>query len=305
MGEEYVKQHITPKAYLKRFAKEANGKYLIGTRRKNINAQKVEFFLQSVENVAWKKNYYDVATRKDIKFWEHYFSQEYETLCGMPLDNIISYFTLSAPNTCVVSATTKDILSRIILSQAIRVPSVMEPWIRFIQQDSNEYIKYLLDGYTQDDVEKAELYEKLVFSDDQTKDTILTQTVSVEKNNRFCQILSNETWIIYYNTYSRFIPFCTSDNPVMIMDRSGKFNSITDVGIASAGTIIYFPISPMYLVAVHSHIYKDALASMGNKIVPIDDLSFIMNINEQVIKQCHQHSFLPEPLFSEAKGEEK
>ena len=303
MEKDNTKQHITPRSYLKRFATEVNGRYLIGTRRENNTKQEAEFFLQRIENVAWKKNFYDTTAREDIKFWEHYLAKEYDSLCGIPLDQIIFYFSLAQPEVCIIPEWIKDTLSRIILSQAIRVPSVIEPWVSFIQRDTNEYIQHLMNGYSKKGIDTSALLERLTFSDDQTKDTLLSQTLLIDRLKRYCKILSDETWIIYCNTCSRSVPFCTSDNPVMFMNSIGRFSTITDIGIASKGTIIYFPITPKYLVAVHSNTYRDALESMNNKIVLINDVRFINNVNLHVISQCHQHSFLPEPLYTAAKGE--
>lgn len=303
MEKDNTRQHITPRSYLKRFATEVNGRYLIGTRRENNTKQKVEFFLQRIENVAWKKNFYDTAAREDIKFWEHYLATEYEPLCGVPLDNILSFFTLARPNASIISESVKYTLSHIMLSQALRIPEVIEPWMHLIQREADFYLYHLRNLFAQKGFDKSEFFNNLTFSDAKCKDTMLSLTLMKEKLEKHCNILYGGIWIVYYNVYSQTLPFCTGDNPVMFMDVSGRFGTITDIGIASKGTIIYFPITPKYLVAVHSNTYRDVLESMNNKIVPLNDVKFINDINLQVISQCHQHSFLPEPLYTAAKGE--
>ena len=72
----YTKQHVVPQSYLQRFAKKnTNNKgYHIGVRLKNKG--KINLFTKAIDDIAYVDNYYDVSTREDPKYWEHYFSKK-------------------------------------------------------------------------------------------------------------------------------------------------------------------------------------------------------------------------------------
>lgn len=72
-----IKQHIVPQSYLKRFSKQGEGQrssHYLNVRLK-LGQQT---FQQSISEVAFVKNYYDVTSREDIKYWEKYFASNIE-----------------------------------------------------------------------------------------------------------------------------------------------------------------------------------------------------------------------------------
>jgi hypothetical protein len=94
MGKQYVNQHIVPKRYLDRFASHVDGKSIIGTRY--YVKDKPKCFPASTSDVGYIKNFYDVTDKEDPKYWEHFFANEIDTLCGAEMENIISkHFGLS------------------------------------------------------------------------------------------------------------------------------------------------------------------------------------------------------------------
>lgn len=72
---EYTKQHIVPKSYLKRFAQKGESAYRIGVIQKDNR-----HYIDSINNVGYIKNYYDVDFLEDKKKWEHYFDDNVESL---------------------------------------------------------------------------------------------------------------------------------------------------------------------------------------------------------------------------------
>ncbi len=124
MAENFVNQHIVPKRYLDRFGTQSGDKFIIGTRI--IVKGKPKFFEDSTEKVGYIKHYYDVTDKDDPKYWEHYFAREIDTLCGRDMENIIAKITLSQENAVVLSSHDKDVLSKVIVAQTMRIPDSVD-----------------------------------------------------------------------------------------------------------------------------------------------------------------------------------
>ena len=79
MEKSYVKQHIVPQSYLKRFAEmnRNNRDYHICVFRKRYKAANNPF-IRSIKDVGFIKNIYDVTTREDSKYWEHFIDRNIE-----------------------------------------------------------------------------------------------------------------------------------------------------------------------------------------------------------------------------------
>ena len=124
MPEEFVKQHIVPKRYLDRFTFLKNGKPVVGVRLNTDSEPK--YFTSPTDKVGYVKNIYDVTDKDDPKYWEHYLCDEFDTLCGRPLENIISKITLTPKGKRVLNDADKDIIGKIITSQLVRTPENIE-----------------------------------------------------------------------------------------------------------------------------------------------------------------------------------
>lgn len=124
MSEDYVKQHIVPKRYLDRFATSNNGKFIIGVGMEKQG--KTKLFPAATDKIGYIKNYYDVTDKEDPKYWEHYFANTVDSLCGTRLQNFISGVMLSSNNAIAISEEDKDFLARIIMAQIFRIPTGFE-----------------------------------------------------------------------------------------------------------------------------------------------------------------------------------
>lgn len=109
---EYTKQHIVPKSYLKRFAQKGETAYRIGVIQKDNR-----HYIDSINNVGYIKNYYDIDFLEDKKKWEHYFDDNVEKPCDIPISHIISRVYLSNTDAIVLYEQDKLILSRYIITQ--------------------------------------------------------------------------------------------------------------------------------------------------------------------------------------------
>lgn len=307
MKEKYKNQHIVPQAYLNRFATKKNDKYIIGTRLTPTDKNnKIKLFTNSVESVAYLENYYDTLQQKDKKYWEHYLDENFDTLCGKPLSNIISIITLSSENSCVLSPESKSILSRIILSQVFRVPAYLNEQIKKSYGLVTSYKKEILSNLPNLDEKKKNLIKQISFDSDMRKNIILEGIFDKERFLKFCNILERKAWVVLYNDIRFKMPFVTSDNPVLFLDINGNKTQINKFGLLSQQMVALYPISPSILIGIYPpDIFWGALQEYDGKRFNIDDQRFIIDINTKIISQSLRHSFLPEPLFSEIKEYER
>lgn len=192
MGEQYKNQHIVSQAYLNRFAVKKGEKYIIGTRLNSDNKNGVKLFSSSVKDVGYIKNYYDTKQKEDKKFWEHYLDENFDTLCGTPLGNIIANITLSSPNTQVISSASKTVLSRIIMSQAIRVPAYLDDQIEKSDALLRTYKADIIKQNADLPHDKIELIKQISFDADTKKNMILEGMFGKERFLRFCKVLEQK-----------------------------------------------------------------------------------------------------------------
>lgn len=301
MGKAFTKQHIVPQAYLKRFAVKRGKKYIIGTRMASKKKDGIKFFTRSVSDVAYLENYYDTYKQQDGKHWEHFLDKKFDILCGLPLDNIIAKITLSRNNAVVLSKEDKDVLSKIILSQAFRVPAFLDEQLekseRFIKEYRNQIIEILPDTFP----DYKEKIQNISFDSETRKNMILEGIFDESKFDRYCAILHHKTWIVYYNSIRKVMPFITGDNPVLFADLQDQEHQgkMTSLGIANDKTVVLYPLTPAILIGIYApNAFWGFIQNLDCRKIAVDEMKFITNINIEIMVQSKIHSFLPEPLFS-------
>lgn len=300
MGEAYRNQHIVPQAYLNRFGIKRKDHYKIGTRLNPTATQKPKLFMQSVEDVGYIVKYYDVCKREDPKYWEHYLDKNFDALCGQPLENIIAKITLSPPGTKVLTDDDKEVLSRIIISQAFRVPAFLDDNVERSDELLKSHKEKILQSLPAVFEPQRELIEQISFDTDERKDMILSGVFSEERFQRFCDVLHKKAWFVFYNGIRNVMPFITSDNPVVIADTKGGAGKVTNIGLESERAVILYPLTPSILIGIYSNGFLLGRAHEFENIrTTIDEMKFITNVNYLIMRQSHIHSFIPEPLFSE------
>lgn len=306
MSEQFKKQHIVPQSYLKRFALFKNGNtYVMGTRLYLPNIKKPKFFTESVANVAYRDNYYDTYAQKDKKFWEHYMDDNFDTLCGEPLGSIVSALRLSMPNKTVLNDSQKDILARIVLSQSIRVPTFFEGQVTRSEQLLGKYKEDLLSQIPERHSDKVELIKKIEFSKDDRKNIVFEAMFDKQRFEKFCNLLKEKTWIIYYNGIKDVLPFVTSDNPVVFAEMGGQKRELAKIGLMSDRLVILYPIAPDLLIGIYSsNLFLGNIDSYDSVLKVVKEEKFITSCNAKVIAQSYVHSFLPNPIYSLVKASE-
>ena len=304
MAKGYTNQHIVPKRYLDRFGTKDGKRTIIGTRI--VSKGNVRFFTESTENVGYIKNYYDVTDKNDPKYWEHYFAREIDTLCGQDMENIIAKVTLSCPNVTVLSAHDKEVLSKLIIAQLMRIPksidyvkTVLYPGVS--AQVKEDLVSTLPPAFFEKHREQIMNTE---FSEQDQKELVLNHSFEPVNFDRYCKVLQDGIWVAYLNTRWDTMPFLTSDNPVLLEGVGSKETGMFRNGLANPATCIFYPLSPGIAVAIYSRqgILGLAADEYDGRKVLLDELKYIMSRNVNIMAQAHRHSFIPQPLYDEIAG---
>lgn len=304
MANDFTNQHIVPKRYLDRFGVKGRNTTIIGTRI--VKNGKVEFFTTSTDGVGYIKNYYDVTDKDDPKYWEHFFAKEIDTLCGRDMENIIAKVTLSRQSTTVLSLSDKEVLSKVIVAQLMRIPGNLNYVAGHIYPRVSKQVKqevasllppFLLQKY-------GEQLRNMEFSKQHQKEIVLNHAFEPKNFDRYCKIVQNGFWIVLVNALRSKMPFVTSDNPVLVEGIGKTETGLFSNGLASPTTCIFYPLSPVIAVAIYSRegIFGTAADKYDGKKVEIDEVQYISAKNAKIIDQAHLHSFIPKPLYDEVTG---
>ena len=304
MANDFTNQHIVPKRYLDRFGVKGRNTTIIGTRI--VKNGKVEFFTTSTDGVGYIKNYYDVTDKDDPKYWEHFFAKEIDTLCGRDMENIIAKVTLSRQSTTVLSLSDKEVLSKVIVAQLMRIPGNLNYVAGHIYPRVSKQVKqevasllppFLLQKY-------GEQLRNMEFSKQHQKEIVLNHAFEPKNFDRYCKIVQNGFWIVLVNALRSKMPFVTSDNPVLVEGIGKTETGLFSNGLASPTTCIFYPLSPVIAVAIYSRegIFGTAADKYDGKKVEIDEVQYIGAKNAKIIDQAHLHSFIPKPLYDEVTG---
>lgn len=293
MSEEFKNQHIVPSSYLNHFGTlQKSGNYLIGTRIVKDNKLSKPFN-QSTNNVGYICNFYDVPERDDPKYWEHFLDENFDRLCGKKLDRIIIHASLAPNKTLILDYERKDLLSRIIISQMLRVPKFFEFGFKKAEEITKKTKEELIEVFKEISPDKVPVVEKVEISHTQQKDILLSEMFDAERFTGYCEILKNKTWIVYYNLNAKDTPFITCDNPVLVTNRNGSKIGLFVNGLIQEETSIFFPISPSVLIAIYSPTAILGGISLfdGQKINLINEQKFIKWINDLLSCQAFKYVF--------------
>ena len=304
MAEHFRKQHIVPQAYLNRFAKKQDTTYVIGTRLNGTESRPVKLFTSPVADVAYKENYYDTTKQADPKYWEHFLGKTVDTLCGRPLENIVSKLTLNISDDFTLTPDDIHTLAQIVFAQIVRVPGFLNHEMGYAEELVETYMPDLVRQFSLTTEQRAEI-EEWWMTKDALKNVVLSSAFDKDRFDRNCSALEKKIWIIFYNGIRQHLPFITSDNPVLLYDTKRQPVLLTDLGLESNRLVIMFPLTPSLLVGIYpTSMYLGKLNEFDRKRIVLTekDEKFIMDLTTEQIARSRVHSFLPEPLFSMVKG---
>lgn len=296
----YTKQHVVPQSYLQRFAeKNTNNKgYHIGVRLKNKG--KINLFTKAIDDIAYVDNYYDVSTREDPKYWEHYFSKKIEPLYGQPLSKIISKITLCASGEKILDYNDKYILSLMICFQILRVPAFIDRQLEKGKNMCDEIIDHFFKTYGDylSDEQVASI-NRINIDRNFLMDNTLINITDDQRLEKRAKILANKVWAVYYN--NSVIPFFTSDNPVLMYNIVTHSIDYEDNGIGRNDSIIFFPLTGKILVQLLSPaLFLNSADGIDSKRIVLKnkDLKFITGINVLQLEHSSYQSFMhPQFLY--------
>lgn len=152
--------------------------------------------------------------------------------------------------------------------------------------------QFLIENY-------GERIQSIELSEQTQKELILNHAFTPENFERYCGILREGVWAVYYNVKRNVMPFATSDNPVLVEGFSSKELGLFPNGLANPSTCIFYPLSPTVAVAIYSRqgIIGDSIKQYDGRKMLLNDLNYITQQNIKIIAQAYYHSFLPHPLY--------
>lgn len=292
MIKSNIKQHVVPRSYLKRFGKKNlnNKGYNIAVKQLKSN----KIFIDSVDNVAFRKNFYDVSDKKDSKHWEKFFSSEIEPLYGPEMTNIIASLTLSNKKNDILTVSQLVLLSKMISFQILRVPGFLERRFKNGEIMFDETINETSQWFQlPPEIIKSKLEDSVKNKDNFIRNMTIPLIVDKDRLDKLSDVLAEKIWLIYFNNSS--VPFITSDSPVVMHNIIRNSVSYADNGIGRDDTFIYYPISSKILIRIIPRNFRGRnMNSLNNTLGFLSnaDISFINSVNNLQISHAENQIFV-------------
>lgn len=292
MIKSNIKQHVVPRSYLKRFGKKNlnNKGYNIAVKQLKSN----KIFIDSVDNVAFRKNFYDVSDKKDSKHWEKFFSSEIEPLYGPEMTNIIASLTLSNKKNDILTVSQLVLLSKMISFQILRVPGFLERRFKNGEIMFDETINETSQWFQlPPEIIKSKLEDFVKNKDNFIRNMTIPLIVDKDRLDKLSDVLAEKIWLIYFNNSS--VPFITSDSPVVMHNIIRNSVSYADNGIGRDDTFIYYPISSKILIRIIPRNFRGRnMNSLNNTLGFLSnaDISFINSVNNLQIRHAENQIFV-------------
>ena len=292
MIKSNIKQHVVPRSYLKRFGKKNlnNKGYNIAVKQLKSN----KIFIDSVDNVAFRKNFYDVSDKKDSKHWEKFFSSEIEPLYGPEMTNIIASLTLSNKKNDILTVSQLVLLSKMISFQILRVPGFLERRFKNGEIMFDETINETSQWFQlPPEIIKSKLEDFVKNKDNFIRNMTIPLIVDKDRLDKLSDVLAEKIWLIYFNNSS--VPFITSDSPVVMHNIIRNSVSYADNGIGRDDTFVYYPISSKILIRIIPRNFRGRnMNSLNNTLGFLSnaDISFINSVNNLQIRHAENQIFV-------------
>ena len=292
MIKSNIKQHVVPKSYLKRFGKKNLNNKGYNLAVKQLKSNKI--FIDSVDNVAFRKNFYDVSDKKDSKHWEKFFSSEIEPLYGPEMTNIIASLTLSNKKNDILTVSQLVLLSKMISFQILRVPGFLERRFKNGEIMFDETINETSQWFQlPPEIIKSKLGDIVYNKDNFIRNMTIPLIVDKDRLDKLSDVLAEKIWLIYFNNSS--VPFITSDSPVVMHNIIRNSVSYADNGIGRDDTFIYYPISSKILIRIIPRNFRGRnMNSLNNTLGFLSnaDISFINSVNNLQIRHAENQIFV-------------
>ena len=295
MGKDYVKQHVVSQGYLRHFGKKRNekGTYDICVYNKKSN----KVLVNGTHNVGFKKNYYDVTTREDPKYWEKFFSQNIEQGYIGALDRVISKTMLVQTGKPVLDEKDREDIGKLVAFQAMRVPAFLDSLIIRGMGIGEEYWNWIQQNMkAQIPTQQMGKIEKILLERDSIKDIELDGLSDDKRLKKYAKVLCVRKWRILYNDSD--IPFFTSDNPVLLYSVRHQTTGSRDNGFGRAETLVYYPICSRIMLCFFPTWLNDGKDSSDERLyMNNNDIRFVTEINLKQVENSDQEVYCHPDYF--------
>jgi len=249
MSTQPRKHHYVPQGYLRIFSYKNNDHYKI----KVFDKISQSFYFSNIENVAAQRDYNRDITKEDEFFWEKYFATTVEATIPHVLGNIIAASNLASNCSVILNDDLKLQLSKIIITQLLRTPTMRSRNKSIAHQSREQVLKnFKKEYYKILSPHQKQLINNLRFDDENYKSFELSFINDPKRLDKFTHFLLQRYWVVYRNPFSHFIPFITSDHPVNFYNYSKHSEKIGDSGLAVDDTVINYPICNNLLLCLYT-----------------------------------------------------
>lgn len=284
MGKNTKKEHIVPQVHLRNFSYKNKNTSKVVVADKN----KDEVYLSSVDDIACKRNFYEVDD-KDPNYWEYWYGKIEQNIPAV-YNTVVINSKFAVNKGKVIGDYLKRELSLIIISQLLRTEVSKKHFTKMgvnITKNTIDNIENYLKGELSE--EHISILNKYRENEDFVYSTALEQWNSKKFIRKATNILIDKVWIVHKNLNYGKVPFVTSDNPVILYNFYTKKLGFDYNGLMKEGTIIYYPINKELLVAIYPN-FK-GLIKYKDTIDFLDDNKFVMNFNKSNYEQCERQVF--------------
>lgn len=283
------RHHYVPRIYLQNFAIQEKNEWQIIV----IDKTKKEPYITNIKNVAVEKDFYRIDNKEDEFYWEHYYAEQVEPLVSTTFSKLITIATLSVNNSCVLNDEIKSKLAKIMCSQLLRTKKSRNMQFEIGIKIANEVIEK-----TRKQFEEILSIEQFKYLDDFVYDDILSKSINlpiineVDRMDRFADLLLKRYWVMYKNINYKRYPLITSDHPVVYYNIITGETDTSVNGLGVPQTTIYFPINRELVIGLYTQdMYFNTMIEMNNKMIILDDNSFIMKLNRIQYEQCYRQAY--------------
>lgn len=274
------KNHFIARSYLKLFTANNSEKIL------TYDIKRKKAFSSNINNIGAENKLYVIenSENKIIKNWEEFYTK----LVDNDTVNVISEFIEIVRKPYVRKPLSisdiKKRLALIIIMQTLRIPARIYSQKDIYFNIANEYLAPL-----EKSIDISHLKE-VVLNDMYYKNIIFTHINKTETISKYIDVIMDRTWIVYENNTK--LDFIIGDNPAIIYDFVDKVAGIQN-GIASDKTMISFPISPRYLIAIFPKQYLFGKLELNyfNERIVINEENIIKTYNNLQFKGADRFVF--------------
>lgn len=285
------KHHYISQLYLKDFAWQRKNAYKLFAQDKTGKTFEV-----NIEDIGAERDFYRLEHAEDKNIWEKFYGEKIEPLMTKVLRNIVSICQckLLIKGAKVISDNDKACLSVCLMYQWMRSGNTRDYARKILEKEEPRILKETQQHFAEiGQGELAERAKNYKIGEDLFREVAMEISVNNKRITELAQILFNKVWVVC--CIEGEAEFITSDNPLMVMDKSSLDVTPFQNGITNNSTVLFFPLTPKLLLAMYSPTtFMGELLICQNRIFyldPIKDKKFIENQNRKQKEQCYRHVF--------------